>query len=475
MNDVELINILDIDNNDYYYSNLLKKNIELYNIVSSEQLDKKLKTLKEGETIEDEMCKFNDKNIVKVYTNFKDLLNDNNKQLYVDKTLNTQFSEDLKYYKNLKKRNNANNVASQIKNYLMERGINNDSIINQEITYLINEEKPIKNGDYAILINNTSENNEDSTDEKKNEYYIWSDNRWEKESCFDRKGCIENSNDDCSSVAAIKKIREIKYINNFVENQTRAAVINKELLSKNADIELNEKKKQLTNKLYINLFNKVKIHERNVKYSELYKRNDIEISPYEGLRNKILGLKDIEQRYTLLITFSKKYTRPGIDPFWFYCIDSNNVKLLPTMLVEKAKARLSGSIEEYNNVINKLCNTQGQISDDGESWIDKYSGYVIKKIEDVEDEEYNELGMKLSYHDVIETDIDMYSGNEDETKTESMISGDSYDIFYKEMKEKLLRDIVISDYAHLYNIYLQLVLIINKIVQPIISTNEYKF
>ena len=81
------------------------------------------------------------------------------------------------------------------------------------------------------------------------------------------------------------------------------------------------------------------------------------------------------------ITFSKKYTRPGIDPFWFYCIDSNNVKLLPTMLVEKAKARLSGSIEEYNNVINKLCNTQGQISDDGESWIDKYSGYVIKKID----------------------------------------------------------------------------------------------
>ena len=123
------------------------------------------------------MCKFNNKNIVKVYTSFKDLLNDNNKQLYVDKTLNTQFSEDLKFYKNLKKRNNANNVASQIKNYLMERGINNDSIINQEITYLINEEKPVKTGDYAILINNVSENNEYR---KKNEFII-------DRSCFDEK------------------------------------------------------------------------------------------------------------------------------------------------------------------------------------------------------------------------------------------------------------------------------------------------
>ena len=55
-------------------------------------------------------------------------------------------------------------------------------------------------------------------------------------------------------------------------------------------------------------------------------------------------------------------------------------------------------------MLDHICAQQGTKSDDGDKWIDKYSGYTIKMIEFNGDEEYNDEGMKIITHSIIEQD-----------------------------------------------------------------------
>ena len=58
----------------------------------------------------------------------------------------------------------------------------------------------------------------------------------------------------------------------------------------------------------------------------------------------------------------------------------------------------------YLDVVNQLCREIGTLSDDGDSWVDKHSGYIIKKIDLVNETNYTESGFKDVYTDVIEQD-----------------------------------------------------------------------
>lgn len=53
-------------------------------------------------------------------------------------------------------------------------------------------------------------------------------------------------------------------------------------------------------------------------------------------------------------------------------------------------------------VIDTICKERGSISEDGDAWTDKYSGYVIKQIDMDTDEGYDAAGYKLQSRDVIE-------------------------------------------------------------------------
>ena len=57
-----------------------------------------------------------------------------------------------------------------------------------------------------------------------------------------------------------------------------------------------------------------------------------------------------------------------------------------------------------NVVIDTICKERGTISDDGEAWVDKYSGAMIKKIEHVTEEGFDDAGFKLITRDIIEAD-----------------------------------------------------------------------
>ena len=145
---------------------------------------------------------------------------------------------------------------------------------------------------------------------------------------------------------------------------------------------------------------------------------DAIISPMEPLKDKIVAQTDFVKRQYDLMQFITSFTRKANeimdeDTHWLYCIKSN-AKLLPSFYETIAIAFLqsqgnagaaASGMGSLNVVIDTICKERGTISDDGEAWVDKYSGAVIKKIEHDTEEGFDEAGFRLVTRDMIEADI----------------------------------------------------------------------
>ena len=136
---------------------------------------------------------------------------------------------------------------------------------------------------------------------------------------------------------------------------------------------------------------------------------DAIISPMEPLKDKIVAQTDFVKRQFDLMQFITSFTRKANeimdeDPHWLYCIKSN-AKLLPSFYEAIAIAFIQSDGGGLNVVIDTICKERGTISDDGEAWVDKFSGAVIKKIEHETEEGFDDAGFKLVTRDMIEADI----------------------------------------------------------------------
>jgi len=138
---------------------------------------------------------------------------------------------------------------------------------------------------------------------------------------------------------------------------------------------------------------------------------DAIISPMEPLKDKIIAQTDFVKRQYDLMQFITSFTRKANeimdeDPHWLYCIKSN-AKLLPSFYETIAIAFIQGGAgsNTLTVVIDTICKERGTISDDGEAWVDKYSGALIKKIEHVTEEGFDDAGFKLVTRDIIEADL----------------------------------------------------------------------
>lgn len=177
--------------------------------------------------------------------------------------------------------------------------------------------------------------------------------------------------------------------------------------------------KKATRLLDISQKNQLKYNDRiyyiGVSGSRDSEDDRIVISPRASLRDMILGQNDYVKKQFDIIRFVKSYTRaanPTLkeDPWWLYCIQTNE-KLLPTFLETIAAAFIQsftggGNGVNLSEVIDTICSNQGTSSSDGESWVDKHSGYIIKKIEHNTDEGYDDDGRKLVTREVLDVDAE---------------------------------------------------------------------
>ena len=388
----EILHIMNvIDNLNYMIINYVLKNRNLYNTISNEEITKIIGQIKDGTyNINNISCtdsKESQKNIVKIYQSLNELTQDNYSNVYVDSNINNEFKQDLEYYYTIKDKNTSSKLRTLLYNKFAKEKNLNDENINIYINYIIQEQKPISEGDYAIVfVNNTKD------------FYKWVGDHWEKEddNCIEEKECITSPDDsqdsDCKKIGSLKTIRDKDLINSFVEKIQNDKLIDVEFIMRKIDSLNGDYLKELNFKLRIIKYLELKLHNRNISFIDQVKVRNLISSPYEKLKERILSIQDLHERYKLIIQFVKNYTIQGDGGYYLYCVETN-IKLLPKIVFQMAEAYFMDDLD-YTKFINQLCLTQGEESDDGDCWVDKYTGYVIKR-KDFEEENMVDDGGNL--------------------------------------------------------------------------------
>lgn len=136
----------------------------------------------------------------------------------------------------------------------------------------------------------------------------------------------------------------------------------------------------------------------------------------------ILGQANFIKKQNDILRFCQKYTREANpislavveDPHWRYCIQSN-AKLIPQFMFTLSVCFVEEP-NRYLQLVKEVIKENGVLSDDGDARVDKYSGYIIKRI-DFDVEEGYEEGFKKKTRDVLEGDEgDAVSNNVSETE-----------------------------------------------------------
>jgi hypothetical protein len=134
------------------------------------------------------------------------------------------------------------------------------------------------------------------------------------------------------------------------------------------------------------------------------------VSPYEKLRNVIFAQSDFTKKQNDILKFVQKYCREplaeqlGEESYWMYCAQTNT-KLVPMSIYRLADEFINGT--DYATALSRICAEYGDISEDGDSIVDRYSGYSLRKIDFIAMEGYDEAGYKIVTHEVLEDTMTM--------------------------------------------------------------------
>ena len=212
-----------------------------------------------------------------------------------------------------------------------------------------------------------------------------------EEECLSKEKCMDDEN-KCNSISNIAETITKQNLNKVLSEFDKKFAITEQQLEEYINKEYQyyssilQKVIHIERYIYFGKYDimKYKLGEeasREMKYDREFIQ-----SPYIQLRDVILGISDLNTRYDKIIQFKEKYTYDAFnktstnktdDHYWFYCIKTNT-KILPTFIFELAYTFINER-SKYQNKLDYIIQTQGENGDDGESYVDKYSGYVIQK------------------------------------------------------------------------------------------------
>jgi hypothetical protein len=369
-----------------------------------------------------------------LYFSRDELLNDNNKQVYFDKKYDdTNYGLIDDFEKEMMTKTPEDFII-----FLTNKLIGDKKLSKEDAEYLadtlITGYKKVLTGQYAILklINDKG---------PYFEYYVRKNNEWildpnQKDIDQSDKNGISDSNilcnlqDKCISVPEkIGDKCESMEINKMELQQNILKDIINEFDQKYYETKteyqekINKKYEYLSEilKIIIRIENDNMLKYNNQRYKIGYKLDDgsgtalgssIIVSPFAKYRDLILGQTDFIKKQHDIIKFVKICTRPfiedGIGPLgiketehWSYCIETST-ELLPTFKLNLAAAYLNDT-SNFNDYMETIIKKIGVLSDDGDKWVDKFSGYTIKYI-DFNVEEGYEGGFRISTRGILEED-----------------------------------------------------------------------
>lgn len=368
------------------------------------------------------------KTIAKRYIELDELEDDNNvADLFFDKKYDPTYYMLLDEYKNKLAESETEEERENILfSILIKKNGLNETIARREAKSILLGKRKIEEGEFAIL-----EMDDPVNSDKKILYYERKNNVWVLNNDINKDTFIDYQSKSVCNMVPTCMIDKNTSAETGVNNCENTSVIGKELKDINLqkmldeyDLELAKDNEEMVNNLWENwdLHNKrlkslILINENknlkynNQKYNLSLKTEDIigETSPHTKSRDIILGQSDFSKKQIDILKFVLKYTTQPTkedNPYWLYCIDTHT-KLLPTFLYKLAKLFIERpNASAYVSMLEKICAEQGTISDDGDSFVDKYSGYIIRKIDFDVSAEYTDEGFKVISRDILEEDLD---------------------------------------------------------------------
>lgn len=349
-------------------------------------------------------------NLSKKYTTLEELNIDNNEFVYYDPQYDETRYDILDIYKEQQTTMPPPQFKEFLKNKLVDNiGMSDDKAM-KEADSMINGKRLVEEGDVAIL--------EIMGDKPR--YYTRENNEWKRNTaikydvqtgsllCETKKECysINNTCADeklaqqlikASNIQSMVNIFDIKQEKTKEQLQRRLSMAIQTLYSNKSNLdafinlqqkEPGLKKKQLANETLVSQ------REDNV--------NNVK-SPYSRLFQAIMGQEDFVQKQANIVKFVNQFTYDVNDNYWFLCIKTSK-KLVPKFIFKLAKAFVSG--DDYFMVREQICSIQGVLSDDGDKWVDKHSGYVIKMVDSTGEEGYDGHGYKLHVREVLENNME---------------------------------------------------------------------
>ena len=350
----------------------------------------------------------------KKYNSLQELESDNNKLTYFDSIYDKTFYSIINDFENERNTMSTKEFFEFLTLKIMEVMNFTKKNALREAKAIMEEKKEIIDGDYAVLIDNES---------KKNYIYVRKNNIWELDEkfkdafyidsnkifCDSSKDCISDG-ENCLSGDKISKNSIKKDVDKVLENFEFKYNLSIEEIKGKVNDSYELSKKYIKKMKLLNQNNSEKINKLYLEYDNELDLNVVR-SPQEELRDYVLSIQDFPKKQEYIRLFCLKFTRNAIneeEPNWLYCIKTHT-KLIPKFLLKLANAYISSN--NYQIILDTICAEQGTISDDNNYWVDKYSGYIIKRIDFSSDEGYDEQGFKLNTKEIIEGDYVMDVNN----------------------------------------------------------------
>jgi len=366
-------------------------------------------TEREAKEADDECNKFV---LSKRYIAMDELEEDNGKDIYFDKQYDKTFYDMLKDNETFEETELPVKERTRLLAEKLRENIGlNDADSMRDAEAMIAGKRKVVDGDYAVL-------QMDDGEKVEMLYFKRYDGSWERDNTISEDIFTDKSKTFCNLSERCLQVKD-----SCDDIDAAAAQIKGENLKKllnEFDTDLAESKAATTQKIKTALdeaFSRVGalIALEKTKYLA-YDDKKYNIgttaeevveptSPHMGLRDLILGQADFAKRQLDIVKFSVQYTRPATeneDRWWLYCISTNS-KLLPTFISELASVFTQR--DNYLDAVHQVCAQQGTISDDGEAWVDKHSGYTIVNIDFDTDEGFTEDGFRSKSRDMLEADL----------------------------------------------------------------------
>ena len=225
-----------------------------------------------------------------------------------------------------------------------------------------------------------------------------------QEKCFD-------INDKCADINLAESQLKKESLNKVIREFDIKYEVSKQDLERVLSTKFTYQKYALHEIEKIKKLQSLKHNAIQLKMGSTLEDEDIVVSPHAKIRDLVLGQSDFVKKQSNIIQFCTRFTRgaglsttdaKGEDEYWRYCIDTNT-KLLPQFILSLAKVFLENG--NYQAELDRICSSQGKISDDGEAWVDEHSGYVIKLIEFSTEEGYDDSGYKMQSRETLQQDL----------------------------------------------------------------------